>query len=137
LTTYQPAEFNIALLSSQAKPVIALSTNSSITVERVNLAEQRLDDVRLFSADYASLDMLHAAVDPDGNVYVVTRSGGVEGVKPTLCRVARDTASCVSLPPYIDPSAKREFLIDDVVARRGGVVFLRVGMHLVRLDYPL
>lgn len=136
IETYEPAERHIALLGSLGKPVIAISYGSTLVVERAGPPERPIEDMVVTSQGYASPALLQVAADPAGDVYLVTRSGGVEGVKPTLCRVKHDTGSCVTLPPYIEPSEKKEFLIDDIVAQSDGVVYVRVGKRLVRFDFP-
>ena len=76
------------------------------------------------------------AVRGDGNVYFLTRSGGVEGIHPTLCRAGGSSADCVVLPPYVDLAGQEELVVDDIIARPGGTIYLRSGAHLLRLDFP-
>jgi hypothetical protein len=69
------------------------------------------------------------------NVYFLTRSGGVEGIRPTLCRAGGSSADCVVLPPYVDSAGQEELVVHEIVARKGGTIYLRSGAHLLRLDF--
>ena len=76
----------------------------------------------------AAVQVLAAAADPSGNVYVASRSEG----RLTLCRAS----DCVSLPRSLDAFMDDELRLDQLIARDRGVLFARSGKYLLRFDFP-
>jgi hypothetical protein len=126
---WNPATSAATLLPADDGVSVVASLNGDLQVVHVRDANHQ-KGVLFQRNDYTLLNRDGAASDGDGNVYVGTHSGSRDEPKPTLCRANIDDGggSCYTLPTAIK--------FDQIVARKGGDVFIRSGAQLIHVAYP-
>lgn len=110
--------------------------NGDITVFNV-IDPNYFESVVFQRQDYTLLEPRAAAIDPAGNVYFLTYSGGRSEAKPTLCRAQVPSGGeCYFLPALIGPNSDDKLELNGLVALDNGELFVHSGFDLVHVTYP-
>jgi hypothetical protein len=134
LSQIAPGEPGVAGFSVDANP-----PTSDLWLLRQTDAQGHWQGAKVLQEDFTQLRARAAAVSRDETIYAVTTIGGrdVSEQQTAICRSPEaGPAACFLLPRTLGPNLDNRSDVWQLVARERGVLYLRTGTQLVRVDLP-
>jgi hypothetical protein len=125
---------------TQGRPLmLSYTADRDIVVERLDPSSLRVEDT-LFVREDVRLELASLDMDAVGTLYMLLVIEGRDETetRPILCRVPESApAACFLLPQSIEPGTGDLLSIDEMVAQEAGIIYVRNGKYLTRIEVPM